>query len=123
MLQITKQTVDIVTRHRNALFLSGFSIATFALGIDNRESVAAESTKCANLSEIKERVIELYCINGRKGDDSREGSDRRVQRRWGGKRKIRREKGGAYNSQSNFIRNVAQLDTVKSHNFDRDLRA
>jgi hypothetical protein len=123
VLQITKQTVDIVTRHRNALFLSGFSIGAFALGIDNRESVATESTKCANLSEIRERVIELYSINGRTGDSSREGSDRRVQRRWGGKERLGERKGGVYNSQSNFIRNVAQLDTLKSHNFDRDLRA
>ena len=88
MLQITEQTVDIVTRHRNVLFLSGFSVITFSLGIDNRESVATELTKCASLSEIMSKSLDYTVLTGGREMAHRrgEGSDRRVQRRRGEKR-------------------------------------
>lgn len=81
MLQITEQTVDIFTRHRNVLFLSGFSVVAFSLGIDDRERVATVNEECKSGSKSLN-------INGRKGDGSRrgEGNDRRVQERWGEKR-------------------------------------
>jgi hypothetical protein len=88
VLQITEQTVDIVTRHRNVLFLSGFSVVTFSLGIDNREWVATGITKYARLSETRSGSLDCAELAGGRKRTHRRGeeSDRRVQKRWGEKR-------------------------------------
>lgn len=82
-------------------------------------------TKSANLSEIRNKSLNYTVLTDGRNMAHGEGKEMIGGcREDGGKREIRREKGGVHNSQSNFfIRNVAQLDTVKSHNFDRDLRA